>query len=163
MAALREGQAQPGAPAHAARRGARVAAFISQCLRFVLVGLTNAVVDLGVLNLLLILHPTSDRLGLLAYNTLAVAAAILNSYVWNARWTFRATATGSRRERALFVAQALVNVAVNNLVLLGIVDLDPVPVGPLYLLVSNAAKLGAMVAAATTSYVLLRVVVFRGR
>ena len=110
------------------QRGA--AALLGQYLRFVLVGLTNAVVDLAVLNLLLILYPTNDRLGLLAYNTVAVAAAILNSYVWNARWTFRATATGSRRERTLFAAQALVNVAVNNLVLLGIVDLDPVPVGP---------------------------------
>ena len=52
MAAIRERQAQAGASPRAVRRGARVAALLGQYLRFVLVGLTNAVVDLGVLNLL---------------------------------------------------------------------------------------------------------------
>lgn len=134
---------------------------IAQYVRFSLVGLSNAIVDLGILNLLLFLYPTDDPPILILDNTIAVAAAILNSYIWNSRWTFRPASTGSRREHILFVAQGLLNVVVNDLVLLAMANfLEPrEDVG--YLVISNVAKIVAMITASTLSFVLLRTVVFR--
>jgi putative flippase GtrA len=134
-----------------------------QYLRFCVVGLSNALVDLGVLNSLLLLHPTHSTLILLADNTLAVCLAIVNSYLWNTRWTFRGQVTHDRRERTLFVGQAALNVATNNLVLLAMASVLPPTLGIVSLLGSNLAKLAAMLVASTTSFLLLRTVVFRPR
>ena len=137
--------------------------FIAQYARFTVVGLSNAAVDLGVLNALLYLHPTHDPLILVADNSLAVALAILNSYLWNTRWTFRPLATGSARQRALFIAQAILNILLNNAVLLLMTSLLHPTQGTAYLVASNVAKLIAMLTASTTSFMLLRTVVFRRR
>jgi len=131
-----------------------------QYTRFLLVGASNAVVDLAVLNALLWANPTRDPDTLVAYNTLAVALAILNSYLWNTRWTFRAEATHSNRERLLFLGQAMVNILVNNLVLLGATALAPTAPGLTFLIWNNVGKLAAMIVASTLSFLLLRAVVF---
>jgi len=132
-----------------------------QYLRFCMVGVSNAVVDLGALNLLLLLYPTTSDLTLLLYNTVAVMLAILNSYLWNTRWTFHEQATRSRRERTLFVAQAILNIAINNVVLFFMTDLLPSQRGEWSIFTANLAKLAAMVAASTISFLLLRSVVYR--
>ena len=131
-----------------------------QYARFLMVGVSNAVVDLAVLNALLWADPTRNPLTLVAYNTLAVALAILNSYLWNTRWTFRAEATHTQRERLLFIGQAIINILVNNLVLLGATALLPPTLGGAFLIWSNVAKLAAMIVASTLSFLLLRAVVF---
>lgn len=136
---------------------------IGQYVRFIVVGLSNAAVDLGVLNLLLYLRPTHDPLMLVADNTIAVALAILNSYLWNTRWTFRLMVTGSARERVLFVAQGGLNVVVNDAVLLAMTGVLQPTQGLWYLVASNTAKLIAMLTASTTSFILLRSVVFHRR
>lgn len=154
------GQRAPQAP----RRGPlRHLSAGRQYARFVMVGVSNAVVDLAVLNVLLWANPTRDPLTLVAYNTLAVALAILNSYLWNTRWTFRAEATHTNRERLLFFGQAIVNILVNNLVLLGATELLPSASDIHFLIWSNIAKLAAMIIASTLSYLLLRAVVFHHR
>ena len=132
-----------------------------QYLRFCMVGVSNAVVDLGVLNLLLLLYPTRSDLTLLLYNTIAVMLAILNSYLWNTRWTFHDQATRSHRERTLFVAQAILNIAVNNLVLFFMTDLLPTQAGEWSLFSANLAKLAGMMTASSMSFLLLRFVVYR--
>lgn len=134
-----------------------------QYLRFCLVGLSNAVVDLGALNLLLLLYPTHSDLTLLLYNTIAVMLAILNSYLWNTRWTFHDQATRSRRERTLFIGQALLNIVINNIVLYFMTDLLPSQTGEWSVFTANLSKLAAMVAASTISFLLLRSIVYRPR
>lgn len=144
----------------AAKKRRHVAA---QYVRFLLVGLSNAVVDLGVLNALLYLRPTHDPVVLAVDNTIAVVLAILNSYLWNTRWTFRLSATGALRERALFVAQGVLNVVVNDAVLLAVAGVLQPTQGLWYLVASNVAKLIAMLTASTMSFILLRTIVFRRR
>lgn len=134
---------------------------IAQYVQFALVGASNAVVDLGVLNLLLVLYPTRSDALLLLDNTIAVALAILNSYLWNTRWTFRGAVTHQNTQRALFVAQALVNIAINNIVLIAVAGVLPPSLSLSALVLNNVAKLAAMFAASTTSFLLLRLVVFR--
>lgn len=134
-----------------------------QFVRFCTVGISNAAVDLGALNLLLLLYPTQSDLTLLLYNTIAVALAILNSYLWNTRWTFHDQVTSTRRERVLFVSQALLNIAINNAVLFGLTDLLPTETGTWSMLTANLAKLVAMFASSGLSFILLRTIVFRAR
>lgn len=133
-----------------------------QLARFVAVGASNALVDVGVFNLLMLLLPTRGSWQLVAYNTVAVAAAIANSYLWNSRWTFRDTTRRHtrHRERLLFVLQSLLNLGINDAVLGGMATLlrhaelfSPV-VG------NNLAKLLAMFLASTISFVAMKLVVF---
>jgi putative flippase GtrA len=136
---------------------------LKQFAAFTLVGLSNAVVDLGILNLLLLLMPTHAPGMLVLDNTIAVSLAILNSYLWNSRWTFRAAVTHTFCQRVLFLAQALLNVTLNDLMLVGLTQVLAPGHTLSFLVLSNLAKLGAMLTASLTSFLLLRLVVFRSR
>jgi putative flippase GtrA len=134
-----------------------------QFSRFVTVGVTNSIVDFGVFNLLFAIYPTTDIQVLVLYNSLAVALAILNSYLWNTRWTFRSgVKRGPRghRQRVLFLLQALLNVGVNDIVvaiitrlLLYQTFLSPTDS-------SNLAKLVAMLVASLSSFLIMKYVVY---
>lgn len=128
--------------------------------KFTAVGLSNAVVDFGVLNLFLWLAATRDPWQLAIYNGIALVLANINSYFWNTRWTFRGRAERSRRQRVLFTLQALVNVGVSN----GLfwVLIRPVLIYtevPTYL-AGNVAKVISVLVASTISFFLMRYLVF---
>ena len=128
--------------------------------KFSLVGLSNAVVDIGVLNLFLWLQPTREVSVLVLYNGIALVLANLNSYVGNTLWTFRGRAEHNLRQTALFIMQALINISISNglfwvLIHPLLVDTDI----PAYL-VGNVAKIISVVVASVISFFLLRYVVF---
>ncbi len=128
--------------------------------KFSVVGLSNAVVDIGVLNLFLWLQPTRDPMLLVLFNGVALVLANTNSYVWNSLWTFRERADPGPRQTVLFALQALVNITVSNglfwaLIHPLLVDTDV----PAYL-VGNVAKIVSVVVASVISFFILRYVVF---
>jgi putative flippase GtrA len=129
--------------------------------KFTVVGLSNAAVDIGTLNLFLWLAPTRDPSVLALYNGVALVLANLNSYFWNTRWTFRHRAKRrDARQRILFTVQALFNICVSNGLFYVLVH--PVLVYtdvPAYL-VGNVAKLISVVVASTLSFFVLRFLVF---
>lgn len=129
--------------------------------KFLIVGCANAIVDLVVLNALILVAPTRSPFALSIYNTAAVLCALVNSYVWNRRWTFADATNGSRRERTLFFVQAGINVAVNDLVVVWLstylVFSHAVPL----FVSSNLSKGLAMLISSTFSYACLRLFVFR--
>ena len=57
--------------------------------QFSAVGLSNMLVDVGVLNLLLFLWLTRSPEMLVLFNLAALVLANANSYLWNTVWTFR--------------------------------------------------------------------------
>jgi putative flippase GtrA len=129
--------------------------------RFSLVGVTNALVDLGAINLLLFIHPTREPWLLVLFNLLALALTNANSYLWNTLWTFRHRARHDARQVGLFTVQGMLNVAVGGLVLwllahwlVAYTDLSPLVGG-------NVAKVVSMMAASTMSFLFLRFFVFR--
>ena len=129
--------------------------------KFTIVGLSNAVVDIGTLNLFLWFASTRDPSVLALYNGVALVLANVNSYFWNTRWTFRARAKRrDARQRILFTVQALFNICVSN----GLFYLLVHPVllytdVPAYL-AGNVAKLISVAVASTLSFFVLRYLVF---
>ena len=129
--------------------------------QFSLVGGSNAMVDIGVLNLLLLVLPTRSPEILVAYNVVALVLTNANSYLWNTLWTFRHRARHDARQVGLFTVQGMLNVAVGGLLiwllahwLVVHTDLSPLVGG-------NLAKVVSMVVASTLSFVFLRFFVFR--
>ncbi|WDM02778.1 GtrA family protein [Alicyclobacillus cycloheptanicus] len=131
--------------------------------KFLIVGGANAVVDLVVLNALILIAPTRHAATLSIYNTVAVICAILNSYVWNRRWTFADASEGTRREKVLFVVQAVVNIIVNDIVVVWLSEYLVFSRSVPLFVSSNASKALAMLISSSFSYVCMRAFVFRGR
>ncbi len=118
-------------------------------------------VDVGALNLLLLLSPTGSPELLVLYNVVALILANANSYLWNTMWTFREQARHDGKQVGLFTAQGLLNVAVGSALLWlaanglrAYTDLSP-------WLSGNTAKAISTVVASTMSFLFLRLFVFR--
>jgi putative flippase GtrA len=131
--------------------------------KFSIVGLSNAAIDIGVLNLFLWLEPTREVSLLVFYNGVALVLANLNSYLWNTLWTFRGRAAHDVRQIVLFALQVLVNIGISNGLFWALVH--PIIVYtdvPTYL-AGNVAKIISVTVASTISFFIMRYVVFSRR
>jgi putative flippase GtrA len=128
--------------------------------KFSLVGISNAAVDIGVLNLFLWLAPTREVTLLVIYNGVALILANLNSYAWNTLWTFRGRAKHDTRQIVLFGLQMLVNIGISNGLFWALIR--PIIIYtevPTYL-AGNVAKIISVLVASTISFFIMRYVVF---
>ena len=132
--------------------------------KFTLVGFFNAVLDIGTLNVFLLLASTRDPSLLALYNGVALLVANLNSYIWNTRWTFRSRAKRNDfRQRALFALQVVINIAISNTLFWAMIR--PVLIYtevPAYL-AGNVAKVISILIASTIGFFFMRYVVFTRR
>ncbi|WP_053218729.1 GtrA family protein [Virgibacillus senegalensis] len=134
----------------------------AQILQFSFIGIANAVIDIGVLNLLLWKWPTEETSMLFIFNTIAYFLAILNSYIWNVKYTFSHHARINTKEISLFSLQAVVAWIINNLVFIGLSKLlqfSGLPLSSFF--VHNIAKGAAMFLSFSTSFLLMKFIVFR--
>ncbi|QAS52312.1 GtrA family protein [Halobacillus litoralis] len=131
-----------------------------QIMTFSAIGIANAAVDIGSLNVLLVLFPTDERGILALYNTIAYSLAVANSYFWNSYITFRHSDEGSNRQRIAFILQGIVSLGVNNLVFLGANQLFQIIEIPRWLRY-NLAKGLAMFLSFTASFFMVKHFVFR--
>ena len=128
--------------------------------KFSIVGLSNAIIDIGVLNLFLWLEPTRDVTMLVIYNGVALVLANSNSYLWNTLWTFRGRAEHDVRQIVLFTLQVIVNIVISNALFWALIR--PIIVYtevPTYL-AGNTAKIISVIVASTISFFIMRYVVF---
>ena len=89
---------------------------IIQLLKFVLIGASNTLVDLVVCRALQALFGTFSDAQILTYylpKIIGYGCGIVNSYIWNSRWTFREERRRDAREIALFVAVNLVTLGLS--------------------------------------------------
>src|SRR5690606_8736832 len=131
-----------------------------QTLQFTMIGLSNAAVDIGSLNLLLLLHPTNHNLTLTIFNTVAYCLAVVNSYIWNSMITFRYAARGSSKQRFGFFLQGLFSLLINNGVFLLFNFLFQLIGMPTWIR-HNLAKALAMFASFTASFFMMKYFVFK--
>ncbi|WP_270180703.1 GtrA family protein [Alkalihalobacillus sp. CinArs1] len=132
-----------------------------QVISFSAIGIMNALVDIGALNLLMLLFPTDDRIQLIFYNTIAYTLAITNSYFWNAKLTFPSKAIHDRKQVILFLIQAVIALGVSNLVFYGalfLFDLKWLSF-PNYI-ERNIAKGLAMFLSSASSFFMMKHIVF---
>lgn len=88
----------------------------TEAWRFIIVGIINTVVDLGVLNVLIQLTHTGEKgMPFMLVKTTSFMVAVLNSYFLNRSWTFRATGRQKSlvRSGTQFVAVSLIGAVVN--------------------------------------------------
>lgn len=64
-------------------------AIIWQAAKFLMVGVLNTLVDLGVLNFLMLITSLSSGIAFSIFKTISFLAAVTNSYFWNKFWTFK--------------------------------------------------------------------------
>ena len=99
-----------------ARRSGERSREVERFLRFSVVGVVGAVVDLGTLTLLqaTVLPPTSDFRVQLATAT-GFIAAVFNNFLWNRYWTYPDSRTRSiRRQLTQFALVSAVGLAVRT-------------------------------------------------
>ena len=131
-----------------------------QYFQFFLIGSTNAIINLGFLNILLLIWPTTNEKILIIFNTLAYFLSMVNSYIWNSRIAFQHHARKDLREKVDFSIQAGVILIISNLAFLG---------GMHFLaqfqlsvwLIQNSSKIFAMVTTSIASFFSMKYFVFR--
>lgn len=137
----------------------------TQVIQFGFIGASNAIVDIVSLNVLLLIWPTKETVLLLTFNTIAYVLAIINSYIWNTKYTFSHRANIDTREISLFIVQAAAALIISNLVFIGAFQLlEAQPLIKIPALISqNISKGLAMFLSSTASFLFMKYLVFRKR
>ncbi len=137
----------------------------TQIFQFSLIGISNAVVDIGSLNLFLWVWPTQAAGLLLTFNTLAYTLAILNSYFWNTIYTFKHAANKNRTEFSLFIAQAVIALLISNVTFIGAIQLfQQFPFQtPSNFVMQNTAKILAMFTSSSFSFIIMKFFLFKDK
>ena len=141
---------------HANGMLARISAQVG---RFAAVGVLNTLVDFLLFNAMWVLLNPSTPTGLAMMAAAAAAIATVNSYLLNANWTFRQR--GLQRDAAArFVSFALLGIAVQTGTALFVSHklLSGLQASPI--VIANAAKLAAVLAAFLVTFAGYRVAVF---
>src|SRR3989338_1203669 len=89
-------------------------AFFMQFGKFAAIGFTNAAVDFGVLNMLIVLTGASTGLAYAPVKALAFLAAVIPSYFWNKFWAFNSRTGLAGFEFAKFLSVAVIDIFVNT-------------------------------------------------
>ena len=120
---------------------------IRQFSKFVVIGFMNTAIDFAVLNLLMWQTGIYKGQWIILLNAIAVAVAVINSYIWNKLWTFRAKEADEpgevAKEFSQFIMVTLVGVAINSSIVFGVTTFIPPFFGLSPELWANLAKAAA--------------------
>lgn len=143
--------------------GGKMKKGLIQYFKYSVVGLSCGAIDLGVLNGLLYFFPTRNGVMLAVFNTIAYSLAVLNSYIWNSRFTFQESSNHSYKQFFAFIAQAIISLVISNLVFVGGVALLSMFAFVPRWLINNIAKLTSMFCSSTSSFFFNKFFVFRSK
>lgn len=81
-----------------------------QISKFAVVGVLNTIIDIGIVNVLVL------KVGLnpILSNVIGVSAAIINSYIFNKKWTFQDKGNNIAEQFGLFVTLSLIGLLINT-------------------------------------------------
>ncbi|RRJ66043.1 GtrA family protein [Paenibacillus oralis] len=89
-----------------------------QFVQFAFIALMNTAVAVATMNSLLFIQPDPGEILLGMFNAASYVMAVLNSYFWNSRVTFKGFARGTKRQRFRFSIQALASLGINYIAFL---------------------------------------------
>lgn len=116
-----------------------------QAAKFLLVGALNTFIDLGVLNLLILISGIASGSLYSVFKGISFTIAVINSYFWNKFWTFkRSKTTAPGKEFLQFFIVSVIGFSIN----VGAASLVVNVIGPQFGLIAEVwANIGAIVAA----------------
>jgi putative flippase GtrA len=131
----------------------------SQPAKYALVGVLNTLLDLAILNLLFWAFSPGRAIGIAAINVVSYGCGIVNSYVWNARWTFASPRWQRAETIASFTAVMILAWGINTGVVVAghAVGARALPDSAAL----NIAKIVAAAASFTVGFILCRWWVFK--
>jgi putative flippase GtrA len=115
-----------------------------QAAKFILVGALNTFVDLGILNILILISGISSGLFFSVFKGISFIVAVINSYFWNKYWTFKKKeSVAPGKEFGQFLAVSVIGFGIN----VGIASLVVNLIGPQFGLSEKIwANIGAIAA-----------------
>ena len=135
--------------------------FFNQFSKFAAIGFTNAAVDFGVLNLLIVNTGISVGGWYPIFKGISFISAIIPSYFWNKYWAFEAVEGGGGFEFAKFMSVAIVSIFINTGIASLVVNYVN-PLGGLNLEVwANVGAVAGSAVALIFSFVGFKVAVFK--
>jgi putative flippase GtrA len=134
---------------------------IAQIGKSIAVGTLNTAIDFGVLNLLSLLTSVYGGGRLIPINIPGFVLAMINSYVLNKYWTFKATARGvSSLEIGTFALVSFIGLGINTAVCVVVASLLPPTLSITPVLWENIAKVVATGFSLVWNFVGYKYVVF---
>ena len=136
-------------------------AFFNQFGKFSAIGFTNAAVDFGVLNLLIVWSGVASGILFTVFKSTSFILAVTHSYVWNKYWAFKSQDNEGGDNFFEFLIVNIIAAAIN----VGVASFIVNGVDPILNLDQNAwANIGAVIGSAVAvvfSFVGLKLIVFR--
>jgi putative flippase GtrA len=129
-----------------------------EVILFIAVGVTNACIDFGILNLLILFTHHYSGWWLIFFNCISFLCAVINSYIFNGRFTFRL-----RKSNGSWLFLRFISVNIGGLVINSFVVwlLEPVLAGRLSMLLAiNVSKVMAVLFSFLWNYFAIRRWVF---
>jgi putative flippase GtrA len=133
--------------------------WVRQVFRFGLVGGLNTIVDLLILNMLLLLFPTSSTRMILIFSAIAYSLGAVNSFLLNKYWTFGYRQRTTWNEVVRFILTTLCGIGWSSIILwLASNVLHPILINPT--MWANASKVIAICGTALINYLGMSLWVF---
>ena len=94
---------------------------IIQILKFGIVGMSNTIVDFAILNLLIWTFKIYSGSWIILFNIISFTLAVINSYVWNKYWTFKAKEKkDAAQEFSKFLFVSVIGAVINSGIVYGV-------------------------------------------
>jgi len=84
-----------------------------QFIKFLIVGFSNFIITFGILNLLMFLTGITSGFYYSIFISISFACGVINSYIWNKRWTFKKGNKLEKKEFSKFLIITLITLGLN--------------------------------------------------
>ena len=99
-----------------------------QFVRFGVVGASGTIIDFGILNVLISATGHASGVWFPLFKGISTLIALVNSYIWNRKWTFKSNNGAKVAEFGKFFVASLVGLGINVGIASFIVNIIPRPV-----------------------------------
>lgn len=136
---------------------------IMQIAKFAAVGSLNALLDLGVLNVLILFTGVAAGYQYSLFKGISFVIANINSYFWNKHWTFNSQNAGNVKEFVEFFAVSVIGLGINIGIASFVVNIIATPAGVSPELWANIGAISATVVSLVWNFIGYKLVVFKKR
>lgn len=133
---------------------------LRQFVKFGIVGVSGTIIDLGILNLLIFITGYASGVWFPFFKGASTSIAIVNSYVWNRKWTFKSQNDAKVMEFSKFFIISVIGLGINVGVASFIVNIMPRPANISPHLWANVGAISAISVSLIWNFLCYKFVVF---